>query len=74
MLLDLCIVAIVLALARFAPAVARAAGRMLHTLAVPLVRRLFLAVFAIAALPLVVRALLSPVLPIPLPHIHDEFS
>ncbi len=74
MLLDLCIVAAVLALAWFAPAALRAAGRMLHTLAGPLLRRPFLGVLAVAALPLVVRALLLPVLPIPLPRIHDEFS
>ncbi|HMJ62422.1 MAG TPA: hypothetical protein VK493_11690 [Bryobacteraceae bacterium] len=74
MLLYLCIVAAVVALYWFAPAVPRAAGRALHTLAGPLVRWPFAAVVAVAALPLVVRALLLPVLPIPLPRIHDEFS
>jgi hypothetical protein len=74
MLLDFCIVVAVLALAWFAPAVPRRLGRALRTLAGPALRWPFAAVAAVAALPLVVRALLLPVLPIPRPRIHDEFS
>jgi hypothetical protein len=74
MLLNLFIVAAVLALAWFTPAVPRAAGRALGMLAGPLLRWPFTAVAAVAALPLLVRALLLPVLPMPVPGIHDEFS
>ena len=74
MLLNLSIVIAVLALAWFAPGVPRAAGRRLRAFAGPLVRWPFAGVLAVAALPLAVRALLLPILPIPLPRIHDEFS
>src|SRR6266705_2700757 len=74
MLLNFYVAAAILALYWFAPSVPREVGRILETALGPLLRRPIARMLAVAALPLLVRLLALPVLPIPVPRIHDEFS
>jgi len=74
MLLNSGVLAAALALSWFAPGPTRALGRLGRRIAGGLLRRFWVAMLGVAVLPLLVRALLLPVLPIPVPRIHDEFS
>src|SRR5882724_4021968 len=74
MLLNLAVAAAILALYWFAPSVPRALGRALQRVFGPLLRAPIARVLAVAALPLLIRLCALPVLPIPVPRIHDEFS
>ncbi|HEY3455137.1 MAG TPA: hypothetical protein VGK64_11085 [Bryobacteraceae bacterium] len=68
------VLAAALAFGWFAPGPTRALGRLGRRIAAGLLRRSWVAMLGVAVLPLLVRALLLPVLPIPVPRIHDEFS
>jgi hypothetical protein len=68
------VLAAVLAFAWFAPGAVRVLAHLGRKIAASLLDRPWVAVLGVAALPLVVRALLLPVMPMPEPRIHDEFS
>jgi hypothetical protein len=63
-----------LALAVLRPLWGDAIFRKIETLAAQLARRKTLAILAVALFPIILRLSLLPLIPVPVPHSHDEFS
>jgi hypothetical protein len=73
-LIELGLVAAVLWAAFTFPEIGAGKFRAVERLFAPLAQRRGLAVLLVGLLPLVTRAMLLPVLPVPVPGVHDEFS
>ncbi|MEO8592838.1 MAG: hypothetical protein ABI759_05925 [Candidatus Solibacter sp.] len=71
---NICITAVVAGTFWFLPAVFRRGLGAIHSAWSAIARRAAVSILAVAALPLALRLLLLPVLPVPVPRIHDEFS